>query len=81
MVVHAECWCATECCAGLDLALSPAPPYKIFKATLFDANGNDISSKIHTNDVLVAVNGTPIHEVLFTIPKCLRLARTKPYSV
>jgi hypothetical protein len=37
--------------------------YKIVQAALLDADGNDISSRVSINDVLVAVNGVPIHEV------------------
>ena len=43
--------------------MSVTATYKILQAALLDANGNDISSRVSINDVLVAVNGVPIHEV------------------
>jgi C-terminal processing protease CtpA/Prc len=49
---------------GIGLSLTPSKPHKVVQALLKDASGKDISAQVQVDDVLVAIDGKPLDEVI-----------------
>ncbi len=44
--------------------MTPSKPHKVVQALLKDASGKDISAQVQVDDVMVAIDGKPLDEVI-----------------
>ena len=62
---------------GIGLSVTPSRPHKVVQALLKDDTGTDISNQVRVDDVLVAIDGQPLDEVMVQRTESIIFCRTR----